>query len=77
MTSTTCCVCHERPATRTLGGRPYCDEHYEHATRDNRGFVRSGLINLGLIVVFTLVVSGFTGLAPVNLSEAGLLVVGL
>lgn len=77
MTSQTCCVCHERPATRTLGGRPYCDEHYEHATRDNRGFVRSGLINLGLIVVFTLVVSGFTALVPVNLSDATLLVVGL
>ncbi|MBI3243536.1 MAG: PrsW family intramembrane metalloprotease [Chloroflexi bacterium] len=77
MTSQTCCVCHERPATQTLGGRPYCDEHYEHATRDNRGFVRSGLINLGLIVVFTLVVSGFTAVAPVNLSGGGLLVVGL
>ncbi len=77
MTSQICCVCHEKPATQALGGRPYCEEHYENAMRVNRGFTRSGLINIGLIAVFTLAVSAFTALVPVNFSEAGLLIVGL
>lgn len=72
-----CCVCHEKPGTRTLGGRPYCDEDYAHAVSENRGFVRSGLINLGLIVVFTVVVSIIGAAVPLELSEGQLLVVGL
>jgi len=77
MTPQLCCVCHEKSATRTLGGRPYCDDDYAHATRENRGFVRSGLINLSLLVVFTLVVSALGAAMPLDLNQGQLLVVGL
>ncbi|MEK7276900.1 MAG: PrsW family glutamic-type intramembrane protease [Chloroflexota bacterium] len=76
MTSETCCVC-DKPAVHLLGNRPYCAEHFEHATRENRGFVKSGLANLGLIVVFTLVVAGLTALVPVEFSQNGLILAGL
>ena len=71
-----CCVC-DKPAVRDLGNRPYCAEHFQNATRENRGFVKSGLANLGLIVVFTLVVAGLTALVPVNFSQNGLILAGL
>ena len=76
MTAEFCCVC-DKPAVHLLGNRPYCAEHFEHATRENRGFVKSGLANLGLIVVFTLVVAGLTALVPVEFSQNGLILAGL
>jgi protease PrsW len=54
MPENTCCVCGE-PGVHSLGGRLFCERHYQTATRERRGAWRS---NLGLIV--TLVV--FVGL---------------
>jgi len=76
MTHEICCVC-DKPATRHIGHRPFCDEHFEHATRDNKTFVRSGLMNLGLIVVFTLVVALLANVLPADLIEDNLFIIGL
>lgn len=54
MPENTCCVCGE-PGVHSLGGRWFCERHYQTATRERRGAWRS---NLGLIL--TLVV--FVGL---------------
>ena len=76
MSNKSCCVCTQ-PATRTLGHRPYCDEHFEHATRDNKGFLRSSLIDLGMIIVFTVVVYGLANVLPRDLIASNLLLIGI
>ncbi|MBF8282757.1 MAG: hypothetical protein HW378_1672, partial [Anaerolineales bacterium] len=32
MTAQVCCVDHERPGTKVIAGRWFCDEHYAKAT---------------------------------------------
>jgi len=76
MTSEACCVC-DKPAVRPLGSRLYCEEHYANALRENRGFWKSGLVNIGLIALFTVVVAGVTAIVPLQLSDTGLVIAGL
>ncbi|MBI3362439.1 MAG: PrsW family intramembrane metalloprotease [Chloroflexi bacterium] len=76
MDTTSCCVCG-KPSTRTLGRRPFCDEHYERAIRENRGFWRAGLGSIALLIVFTAVVAAIGSVVSPTLSDSALLVVGL
>ena len=76
MANETCCVCGQ-PASRPIGHRPFCDDHYAHATHANNTFARAGLINLGLIVVFTVGVVLLANILPSELIESNLLLVGL
>jgi RsiW-degrading membrane proteinase PrsW (M82 family) len=75
MANEICCVC-ERPATRRLGARPYCDEDYGRATRPNDGLVRSiGIVVAGLLVFAVVVwlLSGMIGQpGPTALALIGL-----
>src|SRR3990172_8469023 len=71
-----CCVCG-RPAVRTIGQRPFCEEHYQTATRENRNFGRAGATAIILLVVFTAVVAALGTVVTPNLSDSGLVVVGL
>ena len=74
--SETCCVC-EKSAARAIGQRPFCDEHYANATRQNNTFLRSGLINLGLIIVFTVAVYLIANLLPADFVSNNLVIIGL
>lgn len=47
-----CCVCGE-PGVHSLGGRWFCERHYQTATRERRGAWRS---NLGLILALVIFV---------------------
>lgn len=71
-----CCVC-EKPATRAIGHRDFCETHYVAATTSNKTFIRSGLINLGLIVVFTVAVYFLAGVLPADFVESNLLLIGI
>ena len=71
-----CCVC-EKPARHHLGARPYCDEHFEHATRTNRGLWRTGIVNLIALVAFTAIVALGANSIPSDLSEPALIMLGL
>lgn len=76
MTNETCCVC-DKPATRRIGGRAFCEDHYATATRHNNAFVYSGLVNLAVIVVFTLVVALAAPYLPTDFVNNNLVVIGL
>ncbi|MFQ5406963.1 MAG: PrsW family intramembrane metalloprotease [Anaerolineales bacterium] len=76
MADETCCVC-DQPAAHELGNRPYCDEHFEHALRHNRGLWRTGIASLIALVVFTAVVALGAELLPSDLSDAALTILGL
>jgi protease PrsW len=43
-----CCVCHERlePPYNTLGGRAYCDHHYELVNKPHSGFWRATALQI-------------------------------
>lgn len=60
-----CCVC-QNPATHRFGGRPYCDDDYARATRPNTSLVRTLVVMVAGLLVFSLAV---WGLAQVLLSQ--------
>jgi protease PrsW len=76
MTTQYCCVC-DKPALHSIGHRTFCEEHFAAATRDSKTFMRSGLINLGLIVLFTVVVYFLADLLPTAFVENNLVLIGL
>src|SRR5574341_777396 len=71
-----CCVC-DQPASRHIGHRPFCDTHFIAATRENAGLERSTLINLGVIVVYTLAVYVLAIVLPAAFVESTLVLIGL
>jgi len=76
MTNGICCVC-DKAATQWIGERPFCDEHFVNATRQNGAFIRTGFINLGIIVVFTVVVALAAPLLPTAFVNNNLVLIGL
>jgi protease PrsW len=51
-----CCVCHRQTAVRTISGRPFCEEHYQHATHARPFAWRSMLVQIGGLIVFAAIV---------------------
>jgi protease PrsW len=51
-----CCVCHKQQAVRTIGGRPFCEEHYQHATHARPLAWRSMLVQVGAMLAFAAIV---------------------
>jgi RsiW-degrading membrane proteinase PrsW (M82 family) len=77
MAAQVCCVDHERPGTKNIGGRWFCDDHYAKATHQRAGFWRTGIVAVvGLLIFVAVVVALDTYLAP-QLGGAALLVAGL
>lgn len=60
-----CCVC-QNPANHRFGGRPYCDDDYARATRPNTSLVRTLVIMVAGLLVFSLAV---WGLAQILISQ--------
>ena len=46
-----CCIC-ERPGTRALGRRWYCDEHFAVVNKPHPGFWRAAVAQIAGLVVF-------------------------
>lgn len=77
MAAQVCCVDHERPGTKSIGGRWFCDDHYTKATYKRAGFWRTGLVAVvGLLIFVAAVVALDTYLAP-QLGGIALLVAGV
>lgn len=49
-----CCVC-DLPGTQSLGGRDFCDTHYQHATHERKGVWRTGYFAIIGVVAFVAV----------------------
>jgi len=77
MASQLCCVDHERPGTRTIGGRWFCEEHYQKANRTRRGAFRSELLAVVGLLVFVAVVIGLDQVLKPDLTGTTLLLVGV
>lgn len=77
MAAQICCVDHERPGTRVIAGRWFCDDHFKKATYARAGFLRTGLIAVvGLLVFVGAVVALDAALQP-QLSGITLVLTGL
>ena len=75
--SQVCCVDQERPGTKVIAGRWFCDEHYAKATYKRGGVWRSGLgAVVGLLIFVAAVVGLDTALQP-QLSGMALMVTGV
>ena len=77
MPETLCCVCHQQPAVKYIGQRPFCEEHYRAATYERAGIWRSLLILLVAMAAFVgLVYVGMLVVQPV-FTATSLLVTGM
>src|SRR5689334_18717744 len=77
MAAQICCVDQERPGTRSIGGRWFCEEHFKKATYARAGFWRTGLIAIiGLAIFVAVVVALDTYLQP-QLDGAVLVLTGI
>jgi RsiW-degrading membrane proteinase PrsW (M82 family) len=77
MASVVCCVDHVQAGTKTIGGRWFCDEHYQKATYSRVGFWRTGLFAVIALVVFVAAVWALDTFLKPNLGGAALVVIGV
>lgn len=73
-----CCICHEpvEEPYNILGGRRYCAKHYAAVNRSHPGFWRAGVIQIGGMGIFSLIVAAIAGtLGP--LDRTAQLLIGL
>lgn len=79
MANAFCCVCNapiDGPA-RTLGGRTFCERHYNKLARNRKGMWGATLALIVGLVLFVLAVQYLARTALGGLSGAGLLIVNL
>jgi len=77
MEAQVCCVDHERPGTKVIAGRWFCDEHYTKATHKRSGVWRSAAIAVVGLLIFVGAVVGLDAALKPDLTGAGLLLVGV
>src|SRR3972149_2732386 len=77
MAAQVCCVDHQRAGTQTIGGRWFCDEHYQKATHMRRGAFRSGVLAVVGLLVFVALVIGLDQVLKPDLAITPLLLVGI
>jgi RsiW-degrading membrane proteinase PrsW (M82 family) len=70
-----CCVCG-KPASKALGQRWFCEEHYQTATRERQGAWRSLWGQVVTLVVFVLIVYFGQALIKPEFSTASLTIAG-
>jgi RsiW-degrading membrane proteinase PrsW (M82 family) len=77
MAAQICCVDHERPGTHSIGGRWFCDLHYQKATYARAGFWRSGVVAIIGLLIFVAGVVALDTLFQPQLGGVALVLVGL
>jgi RsiW-degrading membrane proteinase PrsW (M82 family) len=77
MAAQLCCVDRERPGTKTISGRWFCDEHYAKATYKRGGVWRSEVLGIIALIVFVAIVVGLDAALKPQFTQTGLMVVGL
>jgi RsiW-degrading membrane proteinase PrsW (M82 family) len=77
MAAQICCVDHERPGTHSIGGRWFCDVHYQKATYARAGFWRSGVVAIIGLLIFVAGVVALDALFQPQLGGVALVLVGL
>jgi RsiW-degrading membrane proteinase PrsW (M82 family) len=77
MTAQVCCVDHERPGTKVIAGRWFCDEHYAKATHKRSTVWRSAIIAVVGLLVFVAAVIGLEQWLKPDLTGMALIVTGV
>jgi len=77
MTAQVCCVDHERPGTKVIAGRWFCDEHYAKATHKRSTVWRSAIVAVVGLLVFVGAVIGLDVALNPDLTGAGLILTGV
>jgi RsiW-degrading membrane proteinase PrsW (M82 family) len=79
MADQVCCICGDPVSDppKRIGGRVYCERHYARVTAHHHGVWTSGVIQIGALVVFVLIVEVILGSTPLVLDQSGLVVAGV
>ncbi|HEX9372350.1 MAG TPA: PrsW family glutamic-type intramembrane protease [Roseiflexaceae bacterium] len=74
----TCCICGEpvEPPYNILGRRVYCARHYAIVNQPHPGFWRAGVIQIGGMAIFSVVVAFLAGLLG-EVSRPALILIGI
>ena len=77
MAKQVCCVDHTQPATKSIAGRWFCEEHYAKATHQRASVWRSATVAVVGLVIFVGAVFGLDAAFKPNLSGSALLFTGV
>ena len=79
MDQTICCVCHKPVGDDAprLGRRAYCDEHYARVDRDRGSVWRTGIVSVGLLVLFGALVALLSNWVTLELEGTPLILLGV
>ena len=74
-----CCVCHKPlgDEAKTLGGRLYCPDHYANVTKEHKGLWASGVVEIGAVLIFVVLVALLVWLTKPKLDGAALIWSGI
>jgi RsiW-degrading membrane proteinase PrsW (M82 family) len=77
MAGPTCCVDQTRPGTRILGGRWFCEAHYQRAIYQRGRVWRASALAMAALLVFVALVVGLDAALQPDLSGPALVLAGL
>jgi RsiW-degrading membrane proteinase PrsW (M82 family) len=77
MSAQVCCVDQTRPGTHTIGGRWFCDEHYNKAIYNRKGVWRTAVGAVVALLIFVAVVVALDAIFHPQLSGGALVVTGI
>ncbi len=77
MSAQICCVDQTRPGTHTIGGRWFCDEHYNKAIYSRKGVWRTAIAAVIALLIFVFLVVILDTLLRPQLTGGALVVTGV
>ena len=77
MAAQVCCVDQQRPGTHNIGGRWFCDEHYNKAVYTRKGVWRTAIIAVVALLIFVAAVVALDLIFKPQLSGGVLILTGL
>ena len=77
MAAQVCCVDQQRPGTHNIGGRWFCDEHYNKAIYNRKGVWRTAIAAVVALLIFVAAVVALDLIFKPQLSGGALVLTGL
>jgi RsiW-degrading membrane proteinase PrsW (M82 family) len=77
MAAQVCCVDQQRPGTHSIGGRWFCDEHYNKAVYNRKGVWRTAIAAVVALLIFVAAVVVLDLVLKPQLSGGALVLTGL
>jgi RsiW-degrading membrane proteinase PrsW (M82 family) len=64
-------------AVKNLGGRTFCERHYQHVTQDRKGMWISTVALIVGLIIFALLISALSPTLVASLQSSGLMITGI